>query len=222
MPEKPLLERDSPVPWTSPQEGLPLRHATPDPWSAAALLDLDALLRDHAHCEKKAASAGLTAIGKCPDDEPLVRAMLALAHEEIRHFRQVHELILRRGCKLGPPQPDRYVRELRRRGFQHKGGLGPVVDLLLLNGLIEARSCERLRLLAEGLRRGEGALSPGDREELSTFYRQLAAAEARHWETFRDLANRFAPQEQVELRLDQLAQVEAEIAQALPFEPRMH
>lgn len=208
--------------WTTPLEGLPLLRPTAPGWSAVALSGLDDLLSDHAHCEKKAASAALTLITKCPADEHLVRAMLALSQEEMHHFRQVYDLIRRRGGSLDHPSPDRYVRELRSRGFQHKGGIGPVADLLLLNSLIEARSCERLRLLAEGLERGEGSLAATDRQELRSFYRTLADAEGRHWELFTGLARGVSEPTAVEQRLHQLAEVEAAIVAALPFEPRMH
>jgi tRNA-(ms[2]io[6]A)-hydroxylase len=187
-----------------------------------ALADLDALLSDHAHCEKKAASAALTLIAKCPGDQALVRSMLALAQEELQHFRQVHARILGRGGVLDRPVPDRYVRELRRRGFQHKGGIGPVADLLLLNGLIEARSCERLRLLAEGLRRGEGTIMQEDREDTLAFYRNLAEAEGRHWVLFYRLAESVSDPAQVARRLQQLAAVEGVIVEEMSFEPRMH
>ncbi len=211
-----------PLPWPTPLDGLPLLHSTAAGWSRVALSQLDDLLSDHAHCEKKAASAALTLIAKCPDNDRLVRSMLALAQEELRHFRQVHDLIRRRGGSLGHPSPDRYVRELRRRGFQHKGGIGPVGDLLLLNSLIEARSCERLRLLAEGLACGEGRLTVTDRRHLSSFYRALAGAEGRHWELFTDLARGVSEPAPVDRRLQELAALEAAIVEALPFAPRMH
>jgi tRNA-(ms[2]io[6]A)-hydroxylase len=180
------------------------------------------LLRDHAYCEKKAASAALSLIAKLPGDEVLVRSMTALAHEELRHFRQVHQRICRRGGSLGRPQPDRYVRLLRRRGFQEPGGLGPEVDLLLVNALIEARSCERMRLLVVGLREEGPGRHLDDREDLRRFYGELASAEARHWESFRDLAGRFRPAPEVAARLRGLAALEAEIVRTLPLEPRMH
>jgi len=211
-----------PVPWATPLEGLPLLQPTATGWSRVALSRLDDLLSDHAHCEKKAAAAALTLIARCPDDDHLVRSMLALAQEELHHFRQVHDLIRQRGGTLGHPSPDRYVRELRRRGFRHKGGVGPVGDLLLLSSLIEARSCERLRLLAEGLERGEGELTATDRRHLSSFYRTLAEAERRHWELFTDLARGLSEAALVDHRLQQLAALEATIVEALPFAPRMH
>jgi tRNA-(ms[2]io[6]A)-hydroxylase len=211
-----------PFPWVTALDGLPLLHPTSAGWSHVALSRLDHLLSDHAHCEQKAASAALSLIARCPADHQLVRSMLTLAQEELRHFRQVHELIRRRGGSLGRPSPDRYVRELRRRGFQHKGGIGPVADLLLLNSLIEARSCERLRLLAEGLECGEGELAATERQQLSSFYRDLAEAEGRHWELFACLARGVSEPAAVDRRLQELATVEAAIIETLPFEPRMH
>jgi len=221
-PQQTTGPKQAPLAWATPLDGLPLLHSTAPGWSRMALSRLNDLLSDHAHCEKKAASAALTLIAKCPADEHLVRAMLALAQEELHHFRQVHDLIRLRGGNLGHPSPDRYVRELRSRGFQHRGGIGPVADLLLLNSLIEARSCERLRLLAEGLERGEGELAATDRQHLSSFYRALAGAEGRHWELFTDLARGVSEPVAVERRLQQLAEVEAAIVETLPFEPRMH
>lgn len=208
--------------WRSSLEGLPLRQATPGSWAGIALGDLDGLLRDHAYCEKKAASAALTLIAKLPADPVLVRSMTALAHEELRHFRQVHDRIVRRGGSLGRPAPDRYVRLLRQRAFQHPGGLGAEVDLLLVNALIEARSCERMRLLVRGLEEGLGRIADAERLELLRFYEELATAEARHWERFRDLAARLRPEARVAARLEGLGVLEAGIVAELPPEPRMH
>ena len=202
--------------------GLPLEYRTPEEWSSVALAQIDLLLSDHAHCEQKAASAGLSIIAKCPDDEVVVTRMIALAQEELHHFRQVHRLILERRGSLGAPRADRYVKHLRAGGFQRSGGLGSRVDLLLINGLIEARSCERFRLLAAGLSYGDGDLDPGDRSRLATFYVRLAAAEGRHWELFYELACRFASAGRVRQRLESLSRLEAEIVADLPLEPRMH
>ena len=205
-----------------PLTGLPLTYGTPRRWSAVALEQIDLLLSDHAHCEQKAASPALSIIAKCPGDELVVSRMIALAQEEIHHFRQVHRLILERGGTLGPPRSDRYVKRLRAAGFQRAGGLGARVDLLLINGFIEARSCERFRLLAAGLARDEGELEATGRERLAEFYSRLSAAEGRHWELFCELACRFAPQEQVARRLASLGELEGEIVADLPLEPRMH
>jgi len=201
-------------PWKDPLEGLPLRFATPPAWVEAARAGLDALLVDHAHCEEKAASQALALIGRFPEHPGLARGMIALAHEEMRHFRQVLDVLEARGGRLTKPGPDRYVRALREWGFRHRGGIGPLGDLLLVSAFVEARSCERFRLLASGL--------AGDEPELAAFYLRLADAEGRHWELFRDLAFEAGPSRAVGERLAEMAEAEAAIVRARPVEPRMH
>lgn len=204
------------LPWSHPTAALPLDEPTPAGWAACALGGLDALLDDHAHCELKAASAAMSLIGRFPEAPGLVAAMVALAHEEMRHFRQVLKKLESRGGALTPPRPDRYVRALRAWSFREKGGAGPLVDALLVCAFVEARSCERFRLLTEALREA------GDQPELAAFYLQLADAEGRHWETFRDLARAAAPADQVARRLTAFSQAEGAIVAELPIEPRMH
>jgi tRNA-(ms[2]io[6]A)-hydroxylase len=200
-------------PWSHPGEGLPLQYATPREWVAIACGDLDALLIDHAHCEQKAASAAMALIGRFPDHPGLARAMIALAHEEMKHFRQVLDRIEARGRTLTRPGPDRYVQALREWAFRHRGGLGPLGDLLLVCAFVEARSCERFRLLAEGL---------SDERDLAAFYRTLAEAEGRHWVLFRDLALTAAPGEAVAQRLEEMGEAEAAIVSGMPLTPQMH
>lgn len=206
------------LPWSSVLDGLPLRRATDARWIAAARAGLDALLVDHAHCEQKAASTALSLIGKCAEDPVVVRSMLALAHEEMHHFRQVVDRLEARGAMLTNPLPDRYVRRLRDWSFRHRGGIGARVDLFLASAFVEARSCERFRILAADFL---GDADPGLRD-LGGFYLRLADAEARHWETFRDLALRHAPEASVARRLEETAEAEAAIVAELPVEPRMH
>jgi len=203
-----------PLPWTDALDGLPLAYATPRAWIDVALGDLDALLTDHAHCEQKAASSAIGLIGRFPGHPGLARAMTALAHEEMRHFRQVLDRIEARGGALTKPLPDPYVRELRAWGFRHRGGIGSLGDLLLVSAFVEARSCERFRLLAEGLQDDD----PG----LGGFYRNLADAERRHWETFRDLAVEASGERAAGKRLEEMAAAEGEIVARRPIEPRMH
>jgi len=205
-------------PWSHSREGLPLERDTSPEWAPVALEHLDRLLVDHAHCEQKAASAALALIGRFPGHPGLARAMLALAQEEIHHFRQVLDRIEARGGSLTPPGPDPYVHALRDWSFRHRGGLGPLVDQLLINAFVEARSCERFRLLAEAL------LDAGsvEAEDLGTFYLRLADAEGRHWEVFRDLALEGDARGAVRDRLAAFAVAEAEILAARPLEPRMH
>jgi len=205
-------------PWRHPTEGLPLAVPTPPAWAASALGHLDDLLVDHAHCEQKAASSAIALLGRFPDHPGLARAMIALAQEEMHHFRQVLDRIEGRGGALGKPRPDPYVRELRAWAFRHKGGIGPLGDLLLASALVEARSCERFRLLADALLAGGDAADT----DLGIFYLRLADAEARHWELFRDLALGAAPDRLVVRRLEEMTEAEGRIVAGRPLEPRMH
>ena len=202
-------------------EGLPLRYATPPEWAEVALGDLVATLIDHAHCEHKAASSALAMLGRFADRQEMLRPLIALAQEEIHHFRQVLDLVEERGHALTRPLPDRYVKELRDRGFRLERGLGALGDLLLVSAFVEARSCERFRLLSAALLDPEREASDEERS-LGDWYRRLAAAEGRHWELFRDLAIDACGREPALRRLDQFADVEAEIVRTLPLAPRMH
>ena len=204
------------LPWSHALEGLPLVVPTAPAWVPHALEHLDALLMDHAHCEQKAASVALALIGRFPDHPGLARDMLALAHEEMRHFRQVLDRIEARGKHLEKPLPDPYVNELRAWAFGEPGGLGALGDLLLVCAFVEARSCERFRVLAEAL------LARNAADDLGMFYLRLADAEARHWERFRDLALESADPAQVEARLTVMAVAEGRIIAARPVEARMH
>ena len=193
-------------------EGLPLRAETPPEWTEVARSQIGALLADHAHCEQKAASMAIALIGRFPDHPGLARAMLALAQEEMSHFRQVLDRIEARGETLTKPLPDRYVRALRDWAFRHRGGIGALGDLLLVSAFVEARSCERFRLLARAF----------DGEDLGVFYGHLAEAECRHWERFRNLALETEKRDHVLTRLEEMAEAEARIVLSQPIEPRMH
>ncbi len=198
-------------------EGLPLVAATAPQWVEVACAHLDEVLQDHAWCEFKAASAGLGMISRFPDQSFLVRPMIALAQEEMLHFRQVTDLLQERGVELGPPIADRYVLGLRRVCCTRVNGLGEIGDHLVLNAFVEARSCERFRIL--GARLNESGLQL---EELANFYQQLAEAEARHWESFRDLAQQACDPEKVNRRIEEVAGMEAILLEQLPVEARMH
>ena len=154
---------------------LGLAVATDEAWVVAALADVDALLVDHAHCEMKAATNALSLVVRCGDRPELVTAMTALAAEELEHFQRVHRVLVARGIAFGPPPVDPYAAALRK----HAGGRTiDLVDRLLVAALIEARSCERFRILAERC----------PDPELRAFYAELLAAEAGHYRTFVDLA----------------------------------
>ena len=153
-------------------------------WVSQAMADLDRVLVDHAHCEMKAASNALSLAARHPHDLALVRALTDIAREEIEHFQRVLELLVARGLALGPPPVNPYAAELRRAAGDPRAPrspLPPLADRLVVGALIEARSCERFKLLA-------AALGAAGQRELCAFYTELLAAEARHFRTFVDLA----------------------------------
>jgi len=196
---------------------LGLKVETDAAWASAAMRDLDRVLVDHAHCEMKAASNALSLVARHPESAGLIRALTDLAREEIDHFQRVLAVLEARGLPLGPPPVDDYAASLRRAAQADTRGpkLGPLVDRLLVSALIEARSCERFKLLAT-------ALEAAGEREVSAFYAELLAAEARHYRSFIDLASSAttASRDDVLARLDVLADCEAEIVRGLARAPQ--
>jgi tRNA-(ms[2]io[6]A)-hydroxylase len=183
-------------------------------WVDEALRDVDAVLADHAHCEMKAASNALSLAARHPGDAAMARALTDLAREEIEHFQRVLALLVERGVTLGPPPVDPYAAELRRAANdlpRDAGPTAPLVDRLLVGALIEARSCERFKLLAEATAREPA------HEAMHALWSELLAAEARHYRTFVDLAERAAGGDRAAVlaRLDRIAHAEGEIVRAL-------
>lgn len=193
---------------TASIEGLPLLAPSSAGWAEAASVDIDALLIDHAHCEMKAAATGFRLLGSYPERVELVEAMLNLVREEMRHFERVRALILDRGLSLGKALPDRYVKRL----IAAVGG-GKLADKLIICAFVEARSCERFRLLA-----GLGDQLP---DGLAAFYAELATAEARHHEVFLDLAALYAEGPIAE-RVREVGAAEAALIRALPAASAIH
>jgi tRNA-(ms[2]io[6]A)-hydroxylase len=187
-------------------EGLPLSAPSPEGWVAAACAHLDALLVDHAYCELKAASTALSLVVRFGGRPAVAEAMADLAREEMKHFDRVHERIRARGGTLTPIRGDRYVKRLIELGD------ASLLDTLVRSAFIEARSCERFRLLA-------AAPLPAD---LRDFYGELARAEDRHHQLFLDLAAREVGEEAVRERVAKMAPREAEIVAGLPLEARIH
>jgi tRNA-(ms[2]io[6]A)-hydroxylase len=177
-------------------------------WVEVALADLDAVHRDHLHCERKAAQSALSLVRSYPERAELVAAVARLAHEETAHVVQVSQLLARRGVAPAYDLGDEYAAALRA----HVRGREPdrLLDRLLVFALIEARSAERLGLL--------GASIPD--ESTATLYRGLAAAEERHRDTFLELAAGVSPA--APARLAELCAHEAAIVAALPVRARIH
>ena len=189
---------------------LNLKTSTSPGWLAAVEANLDEILLDHAHCEKKAAGTAMNLIFAYVEKVELVTALSEIVVEELQHFRLVIDLLQSRGVRFRRLKPSSYgarLGELVRKQEPQKG-----VDRLLVAGLIEARSCERFALLKERL---------SDRS-LAAFYQGLFESEARHHSTYVQLATLFASEDEVYSRLDQLSDAEAAIIEMGDDVARMH
>lgn len=190
---------------------LRLIHATDPAWGARAVEQLvPEILLDHAHLEKKAAAAAVGLMFRYPDRPALMTPLSRLAREELAHFEEVLAVLERRGIAFGRLKPSGYAERLSR--VVRREEPGRLLDALLVAAFIEARSCERMRLLADNL------TDP----ELNKLYRGLLAAEARHHGIYVRLAQQLCGAEAVDERLPQVAAHEAEVICALPIEPRLH
>jgi tRNA-(ms[2]io[6]A)-hydroxylase len=189
---------------------LHLKCETSARWLAQVDSDLNSILIDHAHCEKKAAGTALNLIFAYVENIDLCRAMTEIVNEELEHFHMVLELLSRRNIRFRRLTPSSYGRELN--DLVRKQEPQRAVDRLLVAGLIEARSCERFHVLAGHVR------DP----ELADFYGSLFESEARHHTTYTRLAKHFAPETDVMTRLDELATQEAAIITRGEELPRMH
>jgi len=185
-----------------------LATATDPRWIAVALADLDAVHRDHLHCERKAAQSALSLVRSYPQHAALVETVARLAHEETAHVVQVSALLQRRGTTPDWDHGDDYAAGLRE--LIRKGEPDRLLDRLLVFALIEARSAERLGLLAAALPDPQAA----------DLYAGLATAEVRHSATFVELAAAVSPA--WEARAAELAAAEAAIVARLPLRPRIH
>ena len=182
-------------------------------WVEAVERDLDRLLQDHAHCELKAAQSALSLAARFGGEAPeLVLPLLALANEETEHVAMVHERMRARGVTMSLPDRDDYVVMLRKAANEDGGGYPPLLDRLLVSALVEARSCERFKVLSEKLHDAS----------LRAFYKDLMASEARHYRLFAGAAEERFGEEDTRARLTTLAAREAEIVGHLPLGPTVH
>ncbi len=190
---------------------LDLRTATPASWLDVVFADFDSFLIDHACCERKAFATGMSFVVRYPDRLALLEPMIEFAREELEHFHRVVKALTARGLVLKDDYQDEYVNQLRK-GLRGKGA-DPLVDGLLVAGVIEARSCERLKLVADAL----PAADP-----LKEMYVDLARAEARHHALFFRLARQFEDVARVRARADELLDFEATLVERLPHRPAVH
>ena len=175
-----------------------------------ALASFDEILIDHAHAEKKAASTALSLLANYPEKVDLVARCAHLAHEEIEHFMAVHKILRKRGIKFTHDKKDIYAKELIKH--IRKDYIERMTDRLIVAGLIEARSYERLIMLADAL----------DDRELAKFYYDLAKTELGHAALFVELAKQYGGEDLATARLDEFLDIEAEIVKALPIQARIH
>ncbi len=164
--------------------------------------NISEILTDHAWCEQKAASSAISLIVQYPEHEELVKEMTELVQEEWGHFRMVLREIKKRGFTLGRERKDSYVNELMQfikvKGKSREAAL---VDKLLFAAMIEARSCERFKVLSENI---------GD-QDLSQFYHKLMISEARHYTLFIGLAKKLCPNQDVDERWEEFLIYEGEV-----------
>lgn len=193
---------------------LRLKKDTDPRWAHLAGQDLEEILSDHAFCEQKAASTCISLIVKYPEYPELVTEMSAIVREEMEHFQRVHELILKRGLKLGRERKDPYVNELAlfisKEGDQNK----LLVDRLLFSAMIEARSCERFKVLSDNI----------DDDELANFYRELMVSEAGHYSLFLKFARKYSNPKNVDVdaRWQEWLNYEAEVISRYGKTGQMH
>ncbi|WP_413281111.1 tRNA-(ms[2]io[6]A)-hydroxylase [Floridanema evergladense] len=187
-----------------------LKQPTRDEWVEQAISNLNVILLDHSHCERKAAGVALNLMFRYPSNTKMVRMLTAIAKEELEHFELVNQWLERRQIPLrqlaSPPYGASLNKQIR------KDEPWRFLDSLLVCGLIEARSHERLGLLATHC----------PDPELAKFYHSLMASEARHYGIYWILADTYFDRSQVNQRLEELAIIESEILSTLHPEPRIH
>lgn len=174
--------------------------------------NIEEILTDHAFCEQKAASNAITLIVQNPQLSDLVQEMAMLVQEEMDHFKRVHDIILQRGYTLGRERKDDYVNELMQ--FMIKGGSRQqqLIDRLLLSAMIEARSCERFKVMSEHI----------EDKELADFYYELMVSEANHYTMFIKLARKYAGEIDVEKRWQEFLDYEARVIQNYGKKENIH
>ena len=187
-----------------------LQEPTSHQWLEQAINNLDTILLDHSHCERKAAGVAINMMFRYPSYTNLVRKLTAIAKEELEHFEQVNQWLEKKGIPLAPLNSPPYGAKLKAQ-IRHQEP-DRLLDSLLVSALIEARSHERLGLL------GKHCPDP----ELAKFYRSLMASEARHYGIYWVLATTYCDRDTVNSRLAELSAIESEILAVTYHEPRIH
>lgn len=191
---------------------LGLKLPTDPRWVNIVEKNIEEILTDHAYCEQKAASNAITVIVKFPQYPDVVEAMGELVKEEMEHFQMVHRELRKRNLKLGRERRDEYIHDLL--AFIRKGGgeEQQFVERMLFGAMVEARSCERFRLLSEHI----------SDAELRVFYKELMESEARHYTMFLNFARKYARKIDVERRWQEFLDYEADLMQRYGKKETMH
>lgn len=191
---------------------LGLKLPTDPNWVNIVERNIEEILTDHAYCEQKAASNAISILVTYPEFPDLVDTMLSIAKEELTHFEMVHEKLKGRGLKLGRERRDEYVNQLYK--FMRSGHQRHIVmiDRLLFAAMVEARSCERFKILSEQVKD----------EDLRAFYRELMISEANHYTTFIGFARKYGKGEDVDKRWQEWLEYEAQVIQQYGKKETMH
>jgi tRNA-(ms[2]io[6]A)-hydroxylase len=192
---------------------LGLKLPTDPRWADLAGKSVEEILTDHAYCEQKAASTCISLIQNYPEQENMVESLVPIVSEEWGHFKMVLDQLKKRGLKLGHQRKDQYVNQLNK--FLRKGDSrqASLVEKLLFSALIEARSCERFKLLSKNI----------EDKELQQFYKNLMVSEAGHYKLFLGMACDLGGKEKVLKRWDEWLEYEAEIMKNIDVRgDRMH
>ncbi len=191
---------------------LGLKLPTDPRWVNIVESNIPEILTDHAWCEQKAASNAISIIIHNSERKDLVTDMLVLAKEELEHFEQVHNIIKSRGLVLGRERKDSYVNELAKFMKKGSGRLFSLIDRLLFSAMIEARSCERFKVLSKNIKD----------KSLAKFYRDLMISEAGHYTLFLKYARKYSGEYDVDQRWQEWLSYEASVIKSYGKEETMH
>jgi len=189
-----------------------LKLATDPRWVNIVEKNIEEILTDHAYCEQKAASNAISIIVKWPEHPEMVSSLLDIAQEELSHFKMVHDKLLARGYNLGRERKDPYVNLLYE--FMKKGGdrTHQLMDRLMFAAMIEARSCERFKVLSDEI----------NDDDLKEFYRELMISEANHYAVFLGFARKYGEESYVEKRWNEWLEYEGEIIKQFGVKETIH
>lgn len=191
---------------------LGLKLLTDPRWANIAQSNLEEILTDHAWCEQKAATNAITIITNNSEHMDLVEELTAIAIEEMEHFQMVVNLIKERGYTLGRERKDDYVGQLMKFSKRDGSRNTAFIDRLLFAAMIEARSCERFRVLSKNIKD----------QELATFYHELMVSEAGHYTTFLNFARKYTIDVDVEKRWAEWLEFEGELIQSYGTKEAIH